>query len=612
MKKGLRDIKEWFLDEGNAKRYWIISLLVLAFNTLFFYVIAESGFSADDIYNSQSRCMAYIAGDNVWSTTYRIFREWLDAGRFFPFSDYTYILFYYVQSRLAYKLLIMLSVFICAFLFGKCIDKLTKSKITGIATFALFPLCIQLTGAFDSALYCFHMLVQMTFIWSLLSLLCVLTAIDKYRERKAGNAGKGIWAYYILSGVFLFMSLGTYETAFVLFAFVALAVWGYTGKFFKACLALIPDFVSYGIACIINVVIRMNMPDVGYDGIAINLNVADVLRTFAKQVFGTLPSGQFIYSVVKGEPMYGKSELIGMLRLSDVLMVIVFAVMVFVIINVLHHNIEKVKNVRFMVLGGVSLIVFPALLISITTKYQQELSVGTSHISAFIQSFGLVSLVLAVIIAILRRFGKKSVNIIIAVLLVVNIPIMLVQEMESRCSVYYMNFSYRYPMENIAAAGEAGIFDDIEPEDEVLGISEHYYDVTDGTGLYTRAAKSEIPIIAGDLRMSAIQEWNAEYLDKNDVYAVNSVIDADRGEVVVAHITSCVVRNADNEDYDLMVDSFKIYSSYEDAHSLNYVENGMEKSISLSEIQPIYEKGDSRMYEIEGTGIDVDTIVIGR
>ncbi|MDO5402397.1 MAG: hypothetical protein Q4F11_03060 [Eubacteriales bacterium] len=611
MREGIDNVINWFLEEKNSKRFLVLSLLALAYNILFFYIIAESGFSADDVYNSQSGFMAYVQNGNVWSLTDRIFKEWLEAGRFFPFANYTYILFYFVQSRLAYKLLIILSVFICIFLFGKCVEKLTGSKITGIAVFAVFPMCIQLTGDYDSALYCFHMLVQMTFIWSLLSLLCVMKAIDKHREKQAGGRGRGIIVYYVLSGIFLFMSLGTYETAFVLFAFECLAVWGYTGGFFKACRALIPDFVMYGLACIINIVVRSNIQSVGYDGITINLNIKEVLVTFAKQVAGTLPSLRLLHSIAGGSPLYGKRELIGALRISDIFMVILYVIIIVIAVKMLYKNIDKIKNLSYMAAGGIALLTLPALLISITAKYQNELTWGTSHLSAFVQSFGLAGVVTALAAAMLKKTGKRAANAIIATALIIGIPVLLLQQMDSRCSVYYKNFSYRYPMENIENAGRAGVFEEIRTDDKVIGLSGYYYDTISGYELYTKAAKREIQIDAREQMLEELNGYSSTGAMSNDLFAVNSRADDKGGEVIVSHIVSCIVYSAEDDDYSMLADEIKIYTSYSGAASIKYVEGGVHKSINADVLEPKYEKDGRYIYEFFGTDIDVGSIVIG-
>lgn len=606
------NIAAWFKDDSNRKKFYIFHGIIFLFYMLFFYVIAESGYSADDMFNSNALGLAYISGDSVWELTKRGCINWMKAGRFFPFSDYVYLMFYFIPSRVVYKLLIILSIYINSLLFAKCVEKISRSKAAGMFTMVFLPMCLQLTGEFDSAFYCFHMLVQFTFIWTLLSLLCVMKYIDKCREKDEEKKASSRYAYLILSGVFLFIALGTYEVAFVLVAFVGLAAWAYAGGFVKACKVLIPDFIAYGLACIINLVLRMNVSDVGYNGIAINLDPTVVFRTFMKQIYSTLPLSRFIYRSLYIEPPYSKSDLIGNLRWTDAVMVVLFIIAFLFLAKAMYKNITDVKNYIYMILGGISLMVFPALLIAITQKYQTILDWGMSHISSYVQSFGLVIICMSLYALIMKKLSKTVVRIVTVIVIVISIPVMLLQEMESRTSVFYKNQLTRYQVENIEKAGKTGVFDQIEPEDQAFGLSLHIYDLQDSKVFYSRYAKREINLVGGDYIYDMIKTWEPDHADKNDIYTVQSQADMLEGYVVVSHISDFKVNQAD-ASYSFYADSVRLYTDYSTDFEVSYIEDGVKRTVLSSELEMEKQTNKNRkIYVINGNNLDVDSIQIIR
>ncbi|MDD5828229.1 MAG: hypothetical protein PUD10_03575, partial [Lachnospira sp.] len=308
-------IKKLFSDDNKAKIY-IIHLLMFIFYILFFYVIGESSYTADDLLNSNSLALKYIGKESVWQQTVRLGKEWLDAGRFFIFSDYVYFLFYYVPSRLMYKILIIISVYINSILFGKCVQKISKSYALGFLMRFSFPMCIQLTGEFDSALYAFHMLMQMVFLWTFLSLLLVMKYID-YRDSNKMLAV----ICHVVSGMSLFVALCTYEVAFVTVVFIGLGILAYTSDFKYTLKALIPDFIAYAIACVINLVLRTRVSDVGYSGISINLDLKAIVVTFVKQSLSVLPLNRFMYRTWRFGMPYTVNELMSNVRFTDIIMI---------------------------------------------------------------------------------------------------------------------------------------------------------------------------------------------------------------------------------------------------------------------------------------------------
>ena len=93
-------MKEQILQE-NKKRI-LIWLGIIVFWVLYYWVVIQSSYTADDRLNATVAGVNYM-NDSVWALTGRQFGEWIRAGRFFPFANYTYLLFAYIPSRACYK-----------------------------------------------------------------------------------------------------------------------------------------------------------------------------------------------------------------------------------------------------------------------------------------------------------------------------------------------------------------------------------------------------------------------------------------------------------------------------------------------------------------------------
>ena len=595
-------VKEWKEKDDNRIKFYVLQAFIVVFYVLFLYVICESSYTADDLLNSNILGVKYIGEESVWHVTLRIGKEWMDAGRFFPCSDYVYALFYFVPSRLVYKVLIVISVYINSVLFGKCIEKISGSKEMGCLTMVMFPFSIQLTGEFNSALYAFHMLMQMVFLWSLLSLFLIIKCIEIDKNHKIKR-----WLCYIGSGIMLFMGLCTYEVAFVIVVFIGLCVLAYTKKWSRTLKVLIPDFVAYAIACVINIILRMNVSDVGYSGISINLNPTAIITTFAKQSLSVLPLNRFIVNTLRyGEIPYSAEELAGCLRWTDILLVALYIALIVLICRSIRKHMGIIKNVSYLILGGISLMVFPALLISITARYQNDLDWGINHLVAYIQSFGLALVFACIYVVLIKKLNKKICIIILSICTVSGCGVLLLQEAEARAFTYRNNLNFRCAVENIQRAAVSNLFEEIQPDDVVFGISDYYYDGAESNIFYSKYARRNMPVKCRQELDEYAGTLSEGYCEDNNVYVINSGANETNGYVYIAHI----IEEDNNPQAELHSDRIRIYVSSDDSAMIRYTDAGNEKEMAVSRLKAVQEDEDGCVYEIYGESIVISSIAI--
>lgn len=584
------------IDE--RKLFWVLNIGIIAFYFLYFFVITQSCYSADDLFNSNARAVDFSPGDSVWKLTIRQAKIWLEAGRFFPFSNYAYLLFAYVTpTRFTYKLLILVTVYLNNILFAKCIGKITKSKEIGFLTMLLFPMCIQLTCEFESTLYCFHMLMQLVLMWSTISLLMVFRYVDKIQS--GASKMKSFW-YLIVSALCLCLAVGTYEVGYIMAAFIGLGVWAYTGKIGKTLKVLIPNIMTYAGMLYGNYWFRTNAAEIGYDGIAINFNLDKIFITFLKQCYSTLPFAKLVViKLTNGDDIYSVRTLLASLRLRDALMILIYLFLIITVVIILDKKIKDVKNLKFVFFTGISLFLFPACLISLMTKYQNELAWGDGHLSNYIQNFGLLLIITTFVILVLRKCNPNVKKIISILLICTSVGVLIGQEMDGRASVEYRQQIYGYPRENVERACAMGITADVGSGDYVFAMTDYIFDQIDVTGLYTRASQKYVPTLSKSQIYTTLSQqygirgtYDFESSEEQSFYAVTSYGDANYGYAILGKCTKIVMDLSIQETSSIVIEN-----------PLVYVYN--RESIDTSKWELLKQNKLGALYRMKDTKIDV-------
>ena len=591
-------VKNWetFIENVDKRKlFWALNIGIFIFYFIYFFVICQSSYSADDLFNANAKAVDYMQGDSVLNLTFRQMKIWMDVGRFFPFSNYVYLLFaYVVPTRFSYKFLIFLTVYLNNLLFAKCIGKITKSKEISLLTMMLFPMCIQLTCDFDSALYCFHMLMELVIMWSTISLLFVFQYLDKIE--KGVKKIRNYW-YLIASALSLCLAVGTYEVGYIMAAFIGLGVWAYTGKIGKTLKVLIPDIIVYLAMLYGNYWFRTNATTIGYDGIAINFNLKKIGLAFLKQCYSTIPFANLAAAKMHNAG-YSIRTLLSGFRVRDIFMVILYLAIMITVYILINKKIKDIKNLKFVFFLGCALFVFPGILISFVIRYQ-NMSWGEGHLSNYIQSFGLLLILVTIIIKMLRGQKKqKTKNIIIITLVCLSSVVLLGQQMDARASVEYRYQIYGYPRDNVTAACKMGLLDDVEQKNLVFTASGYIFDQIDTSGLYTVAAKRHIQAISHNQIISILTEKYGEKSiyqleDKAETfYAVTSYAEADYGYAIAGKCTKVVLDKDEKNVISLIVES-----------PLIYINN--RYNIDTSKWELIKQNGNESIYRMNNIKIDL-------
>lgn len=451
-------------------------LLLLAGYVISFWMVLKSGYRCDDCYNSNILGVTYLTGRSLWDLTIQAIKDWMASGRFFPFSSYTFFMYGVIRTRVAYKMAIVVATYCNSLLFGTYLYRVTKSRKLQWLFYLVFPALLPLNCEYNCAMYSYHMLMQMILLWVLLALLCEIRYL---------NGGKPVW----LIGMALttFLALGTYEVAFVyIVVFVLTALYVTKDKKRRIYAVLTPAAV-YIFVIGITLVLRSQVVDGGYDGTSFGLNIREIGSTFARQLSASVPMVRYLVQYRLGFACSVKELLTIPWQRAFGLSFVALLITLLAILLVLHWWKKEVKKKDvtkelqykkgLLSLIGLSFWCLPAVIISLSGKYQQEVQWGMGHLPSYLQAFGFVMLSVMLFIGLTERKGGKKTRAIPSALLLIVLSICLMtNQYMGYSTVEAENTTLLYPRQAMEEAVSLGLFDDMKEQEYSVATSDYVID----------------------------------------------------------------------------------------------------------------------------------------
>lgn len=490
--KNIKTGFKWIVGRLNGGNSGLLLLgLLFIYYVVCFAITLESGYSGDDVLNSSTHGIVY-KNVSITDFTITVIKHWLSQGRVFPFGLYFYGFYSVVTSRVIYKFIIIVSVYLNCVLFGQYLKKMTGSERIKQYAMLLLPILIQLSAEYYSALFAFHMLMQLLLMWLLLTLLLLMKSIEK-----------GKLYLSIISAGFLLVALGTYEIAFIYILFIFLTVYTYHHNVKSTLKSMIPQLVVYGLMLLVNAYFRLTMSRSGYAGITFNLDISAIGITYLKQCSSVFPLGRYFATYGRPGYPYTLSELLAGVTLSDGVLIGLFLV-ISLLMTRWTKNESPLKNMGVMALIGVLLFALPGMLIAVSVKYQNELVWGLGHLPSYIQSYGLLVLCTLLVYGISRiKRGGIRIPLKICGMLVV-VYLICVNQQVGRISVEGLNVYFRWPRENVENAVAKGILGEVKSDDLLIGTTNYLFDIGEGDKFYSNVARKDIHEVPEALYCSEI------------------------------------------------------------------------------------------------------------
>ena len=366
-------------------------LLVLILFSLFLLTTWsgwQSHLFGDDWPNSMVKpWILYLYGiggfEGFIQQTFEWTRGWAEGqGRFFPFAVMTTKASFIFLSIEQYRILKYFCIALLLLVSGVAFSKILQSK--NLIFFGILGAIstVQFRNDYDPYLG-FTMLLPLATIHTLVGGLLLGVALKKKRlQSKLG--------FSLLSSLFYFAGLTTYEYAIFIFpvsifiGLVGLNLKEIKKNFIYIFISVLPIFTTLMYTFLILRPSRVN----NLASYELAFNPIASFKAFSAQFLASIPVSQVIFKVDAYPHLQDKLRLLLVLTL----------VIAFILLS-LRVQFKEIKNFRLLILFAITLWVSPAILVSLTSRWQGEsaLSIGQAYLPILIQNVGvswLVGLVL--------------------------------------------------------------------------------------------------------------------------------------------------------------------------------------------------------------------------
>jgi hypothetical protein len=434
----------------------VIGCVALALAPLLF-----SGYYSDDLMNSTIRGRIALEGQSLSAHLLEVIRHWaVDNGRVFPVAILTTIPFsYYLVDITAHKAAILFLVTVDLLLYFKLLEQLTKDFHAACLGVLLLPLLLQFR-LYHDPLLSFSGLMPLFLGLTLLSLITFQLYLTSNR-----------WRHLVMSLIAYNLTLYFYEISLPLVVlFPALAARGLRPQQILAALRkATPFLVALSLAVVVNLLARTlkGSAAAGYDGIALSHDIRATASTLANQIFASLPLS---YLIADPSNLFRETK-----NLPFSFLIITPVIMFAAIYWQLTAKITT-TNHRKLPLIGIILLLLPALLISLSIKYQNESRLGLGYVQNYIQCFGLALIILWLLLVLHHHAGPKLLY-LSRVLICVGLSLCLLRTIQDNWIVVTKaNIDSHYRRAALVAALEAGILSGLPDQAILLIVDSYTYD----------------------------------------------------------------------------------------------------------------------------------------
>ncbi len=425
-----------FSTEGRTFDWRKIStyLLLLGFYCLVFVPVLRSGYMYDDLLNFPTKGWCINNDKNVMQMSLIYSRQWVCGGRLFPFSTYGYEVYYFLGNVVAYKIYLVLTTFLVGVLLSNICYKLTDSNKIRLFCMVLYPILVSLDCSYYNAMYGFCALTQLTCIYVFGAILLFF----KYSE-------SGLVRFQVLSCILLSIGLGTYEVAYALCLIFAVVSYAIYKKTLVAVKKILPQIITGCSWLALNIIVRI-LSKSTYSGVTVSFS-KDTLFGFLKQLTGISSFGNWWLLSQRS------ADISSALAENYIRYILVIAAVIALVVMISRKEEKSPHGLKYLLMISSVLILIPTFLISISSRYQIEVTWGKGYLLAYISCWGVV--ILGSIL--LTRSKKHKIARIILVVVLCSLTVVnqtLADITESQTSVTYDYISF------VGDAANAGLLDD--------------------------------------------------------------------------------------------------------------------------------------------------------
>ena len=457
------------LQENKLYIFLAIGTLLLAI--LMISPILRSGFISDDSINSFVKGSISYNHQTLTSYIYNWIKVFQATGRFAPLVLVNvYTLFTFINDLYQYKLTILIFVIIDLIAFCYFIKLVTVSSSLSILSILIAPLFFQFRPYHDPILS-FNLLMQLIFLYTIVSLISLIIYLR-------GNKRK----YLILSLLLYLLNLLTYEITYPFFILHFLIIYYMIKvKDIKYMIKLASPFLILSLLCIsipIFMRIHAGVPFIGGSNHATwgsayipNSDINIYMITLMKQTIAAFPLSYSI-NYIANISFIGLKSFFSM---DTIIIMITFFFLYFILSQRMLKELSELQlkpfNVKGLTTFGIGLLFLPNILISLSPKYQAELTWGTNaYLPVYISYFGSIIIIICIINSIYIRIGYNRKNYIFAISMMIAVIFSLTGAItynSNLSTIENLNHAWLYPRILIEDGIKNGLFESV-PEDSIL------------------------------------------------------------------------------------------------------------------------------------------------
>lgn len=372
-------------------------------------------------------------------------------GRFAPLSlGLQEILFYYVPSVKAYKLLVFIFNLLAVASFIYLLYNLNWGAAAAV-WLVFYGAVMQFRTIYHDAYTSMHIMFPLLSIYMFLSLAfyCKYIRSSKY------------W-HLAVSVIFYAAAHLASELGLALVLLLVIIAWVIRLPMRKALLSFIPFAMVSLIYVSIVWWVRSHTNTTTYSGLNANIELNAMWQVLIKQLYGSLP-----LSALHKQGAIPAILLHQLNMMSNILAVIGIFVGCFIVYL---YKIGKRNPVQFnkrIVLFAVGLTISPAVFIMPSLKYQQELHWGMAYLPVYIQAFGTATL-LTCVFFMLYNARLDTMRIVGKVLFALSVITVCVTFLFNNALIDRVSFVRGKPAEAMFASVQHGILNPCETGSTIL------------------------------------------------------------------------------------------------------------------------------------------------
>ena len=368
--------------------------------------VFRGGFYWDDAFFSVEAQNMRLAGTSIWERVWKEIVDYVRIGRINPFATFHFLVFYYLPDVRLYKLMLVGLTLLDGWLFYRFLRLWKKSGSFAVSALLAALLCFQFR-LYHDPLNSYYGLMQVMFCELMLALTGFLRWI---REGKKGSL--------VLSLLFFAMGLMSYEMFFPLTALFLVIAWEEEKHLGKAIRRTLPWILAAVLIFGLSMILRGNITEeTSYSGTTFSLDIPLILRTLAAQVGAAFPlsyrnagyDNGVMGTLIPWHEIFNTSlsVFVRSIQWQDLLGCFLLLLVLF------EQKERKAEFSGFGMLFGLLLWLLPGLVISLSSKYQQDLVPGLAYIPVLFSYFGMGIMLYELFARAGRRFDERTMKLVL-------------------------------------------------------------------------------------------------------------------------------------------------------------------------------------------------------